>query len=281
MKYHLDKNNWTVILDDFDLKTATQADINYIAKLIADNCVVVVKDCFLTVEEELRIIKMFRDPKPVWALDSEEVIHCTISNSEQLIFRVTGELNEHGHAGLSAHPEEAIWHCDWMMFPQECPIIWMRGIRGTAGSETWWSNGILAYNDLDQQTKDLLEPLEIYVMNKRAHTYEDLTAGVVLEDYTFPAIHKSINGQKSLFFPFYQISHFKGMTVKESKPIVDRLADYVVQEKYCYKHKWEDGDLVLCNSWTTLHKRNEFHNMQSRLLHRAVFNFPEQDYTQE
>ena len=281
MNYYLDKNGWTIIIDDFDFKTATQEDINYIAQLIASNCVVVVKNCFLTVEEELRAIKLFKNPKPIWALDSDEVAHCTIPNSENLIFRVTGELNEHGRTGLSAHPEEAIWHCDWMMFPQECPIIWMRGIRGTAGSETWWNNGIIAYNDLDQKNKDLLETLTIFIMVDRAHTMEELDTGVLLETYTFKAIHKNIDGRNSLFFPFYQISHFEGMSKEDSKVIVDSLADYVVQDKYCYKHKWEDGDLVLCNSWTTLHKRNEFHNMQSRLLHRAVFDFPDQKYTKD
>ena len=279
MNYHLADNGWTVIIDNFDFKTATQDNVNEIARLIASNCVVVVKNCFLTIEEEVRAIKLFKNPKPIYAVDSEESLHCAVPNSERLVYRVTGELNEHGHTGLSAHPEEAIWHCDWIMFPQNCPIIWMRSLRGTSGSETWWSNGILAYNDLDQETKDMLEPLEIYIMRGRAHTFAELDCGTLLEDYTFKAIHKSISGQNSLFFPFYQISHFKGMSKEESKIIVDKLSDYVVQDKYCYKHHWEDGDLVLCNSWTTLHKRNEFHNMQARLLHRSVFDFPDQEYT--
>ena len=35
MNYHLHKNNWTVIVDNIDLKKATQEDVNLIAKLIA------------------------------------------------------------------------------------------------------------------------------------------------------------------------------------------------------------------------------------------------------
>ena len=40
VNYKLDKNNWTVIIEDFDMTTATQEDINHISKfwLAFNNC---------------------------------------------------------------------------------------------------------------------------------------------------------------------------------------------------------------------------------------------------
>jgi hypothetical protein len=37
LKYHLHKNDWTVILDEFDFAKATQDDINQLGCLLATN----------------------------------------------------------------------------------------------------------------------------------------------------------------------------------------------------------------------------------------------------
>ena len=63
MKYHIHENGWTVVLDDFDFSTATQDDINQISKLLATNTLVVAKKQKLTVEDELRVVNMFKDPE--------------------------------------------------------------------------------------------------------------------------------------------------------------------------------------------------------------------------
>jgi alpha-ketoglutarate-dependent taurine dioxygenase len=68
------------------------------------------------------------------------------------------------------------------------------------------------------------------------------------------------------------------MTKEESKNLIDELADYTVQEKYCYHHDWQDGDLVISEQWLGIHKRWRFEKIATRLLHRAVFDFPDQDY---
>ena len=59
ISYKLDKNKWTVIIEDFNMTSATQEDINYISKLIAKNTLVVIRNQRLSVEDEVRILKMF------------------------------------------------------------------------------------------------------------------------------------------------------------------------------------------------------------------------------
>ena len=69
------------------------------------------------------------------------------------------------------------------------------------------------------------------------------------------------------------------MTKEESQEIIDLIAPHTIQEKYCYHHDWRDGDIVISEQNLGIHKRWPFKHMKSRLLHRAVFDFPDQDYT--
>ena len=62
MNYSIHENGWTV-LADVDLKTITQDEVNQLARLIASNTCVVIRNQFLTVEEEMHVINMFKNPE--------------------------------------------------------------------------------------------------------------------------------------------------------------------------------------------------------------------------
>ena len=51
MDYHIHENGWTVILDNIDFNNANQDDINQIARLLATNTCVVVKNQNLSLQK--------------------------------------------------------------------------------------------------------------------------------------------------------------------------------------------------------------------------------------
>jgi alpha-ketoglutarate-dependent taurine dioxygenase len=114
---------------------------------------------------------------------------------------------------------------------------------------------------------------------ENAESVDKGDGGIAVEGYTPSVVHTNNAGKTGLFFPFLQISHFVGMTKEESQKIIQPLTEFTTQEKYCYHHDWEDGDLVLSEQWLGIHKRWRFEQIATRLLHRAVFDFPDQDYT--
>ena len=57
----------------------------------------------------------------------------------------------------------------------------------------------------------------------------------------------------------------------DARELYEILKDHVLQEKYMYKHEWQDGDLVLLEQNLLLHKRYYFENITDRLLHRVSF----------
>jgi len=281
MDYRIHENGWTVIFDNFDLRTATQENINQIARLLATNTCVVFKKQAMTVEDELRVIKMFKDPETYIEENDENYPHYWVPGTDGIITRVTGELNEHGIEGIAGFVDEMTWHCNHPYKEDRSPLVWLYGVKGTAGSRTSWNNNVLSYNDLDTATRDLLTPLKMITKKglENAEAVDKGDGGIAVEGYTPAVIHTNNAGKTGLFFPFLQISHFVGMSKEESQKIIQPLADFTTQEKYCYHHDWEDGDLVLSEQWLGIHKRWRFEQIATRLLHRAVFDFPDQDYT--
>jgi len=275
INYSVHENGWAVIVNDFDLRTATQRDIDQISKLLVTNTLVVVKKQTLTVKDEIDIIKMFHSPAVV-GLDE-----ITVPDSEGLLLRSGGWKDSAGVPGIAAHQEEMAWHFD---FPYHLkhwpPLVWLYAVSGATGSKTSWTNHVLAYNDLDQTIKDLLEPLNAVMLHdidfNVATFYKDADGtswphGTVL-DYT----HKIVTNGR-LFFPFNQIYNFVGMSREESKAIIIPIMEYLTQHKYQYTHDWEDGDVVFSDQYNGVHKRWPFKEIDNRLLHRATFEYTIKD----
>ena len=281
MNYRIHENGWTVIFDNFDLREATQDDINQIAKLLATNTLVVFKKQNLTVEDELRIVNMFDDPEP-WCSKEDFDWAFTVPGTNGLLARVTGEKDKDGNStGLADHIDEMIWHSNRPWQKERRSLIWLYGVKGTAGSITTWNNNILTYETLPIEKRELLKKLKICPLGGLDHEKMDeleTDENVFVSDAFFDVVQTNIAGKVGLFFPFLQINSFVGMTREESLPILTEIGEYTVQPQFCYDHHWEDGDLTIAEQWLGIHKRHRFEKIHQRLLHRAAFNFPNQNY---
>lgn len=286
MKHHIHENGWTVILDDFNFATATQDDINQIACWLATNTLVVAHNQnHLTVDDELRIGGMFGN-----MFRHDAIVHLPVyksvmvPGSDNQINRVTGELDEHGNPGLFGHVDDLDWHCNRPGIPTRKPLVWLLGIKGTVGSKTSWTNNILAYDDLTDDVKNNIKDLKMVCGWKKGNYSEfdfGKAKGGVTEDfnevYTPNIVHTNNGGKTGLFFPFLQFRNFVGYTEQESIEMLAPLRDHLLQDKYCYHHDWQDGDVILSEQWLGIHKRWKFDGMPTRVLHRIEVDFANTD----
>ena len=280
MNYRIHENDWTVIVDDFDLNTATQEDANQIARWLATNTLVFFKRQMFDVGDELRLIKMFKDPE-AWAdFGTDAYENYCVPNTNGLITRVTGEKNHKGETGLAGHVEEMLWHCNQPWKKDRRSLIWLYGVHGTSGSVTTWTNNILAYERLPKDEQDFLKTLKIVPRGGLQHEIAEVDMeNIYTTDAHHDVVQTNIAGKVGLFFPFLQIDSFVGMSREESLHILEKYGHYITQPEFCYDHHWEDGDLSIAEQWLGIHKRHRFEKIQNRLLHRAAFDFPDQDYT--
>lgn len=281
MKVRKNENSWAPIVEDIDLRVATQDEINEIAKLCAKNSLVVIKGQTLTVADEIKIAKMFKNPAPLFPPSDPDSYHCCVADSENLIYRINAKPNEYGMVGIGGYPEEMTWHCDhaWVEKEQETILIWIYAVSGSKGSRTSWNNNILSYKHLDPEIKKLVDPLQGVFKRHREHKANDPHTGVPIEEWAFPIVRPTLTGEKGLFFPTLQFDHFVGLSKEENDRLFEILKDHTIKEEFLHHHDWEDGDIVISDQWYGMHKRWAFENIEERLCHRIWFGYPDQDYT--
>ncbi len=280
--YKLHDNGWTVLAQNFNLKTASQEDINHIARLLSTNTLVVFKNQSLTTQDEVRIAKMFKDPQQFHTEidESPDVMFrgAEVDGSEKMALRVSGAKDEHGRTGIAGHTDEMQWHSNDQTTPNRKSLIWLYSVQGSKGSRTTYNNNILSYNSLDEETRRPLENLKLTILKEVSLREEHENDETQIENYTPPLVVENIAGKKGFYFPFLQISGFEGLSDEESQHIINWLSEYTTQEKFCYHHDWDDGDVVIAEQWLGIHKRWPFEAIEQRLLHRMAFEFPDQEY---
>jgi alpha-ketoglutarate-dependent taurine dioxygenase len=138
----------------------------------------------------------------------------------------------------------------------------------------------MSYNDLSDQDKSYYHDKKlINGFKKGAYSEEDFGKDEDVNYHFTPNLVYTNNaGQTGLFFPFLQIHQIDGMTEEESRQFIIKLRDHVLQEKYMYHHEWEDGDVVISEQWLGIHKRWEFKDIDSRLLHRIALDFSKANF---
>ena len=282
MNYRMHENGWTVIIDDFDMNDATQEDINFIAKLVSKHTLVTIKKQNLSLEKELEIIHMFKDPTPLFSKNDPSFIHTAV-DPDGIICRVTAAKNEHGQTGIGANPKDFDWHANVTWRKIREPVIWLHAIQGTKGSCTSYNNNVKTWDDLPRKFKDVIRDYKLIITGGVradgtpifAKDYEDRS-----EKFNHPLVYVSpLTGREGMFFPFLQVRGFEGVPQDEADEMIKWLADYTLQDKYVYHHEWDDGDITIADQWHGIHKRHHFVNLETRILHRAAVYYPDQDYS--
>lgn len=286
MKYNIHENGWTAIINNYDIKTATNTDINLISRLIAHQTLIVIKNQKLTFKDELDFINKFPNAKPAFQKHESAFKRSAADlnlDPSGLICRVTGQKNSDGETGIAGHEDEMAWHNNSPYDSERNSIVYLYAVHGSKGSRTTFNNTTLAYRDLDNTMKEKIKNLKcLYFSGINLQTGKHTDAQEnkeVVNDFTPPLVYTNIANKTGLYLSPYLLEKFTDLSVDDSKKIVDELFPFVIQEKYCYHHDWEDGDILLAEQWLGIHKRWKFKNIQTRLLHRAAMDFPEQDYT--
>lgn len=77
-------------------------------------------------------------------------------------------------------------------------------------------------------------------------------------------------GRKALFLGDDVISHVEGMDRAEGKALMDELLRHATSDRFCYRHRWRRGDLVIYDNRCTLHRATGYdENAHERTLLRT------------
>lgn len=162
---------------------------------------------------------------------------------------------EHWHADITfvEHPPIAT-----MLYAVEIPPV---------GGDTQFANQYLAYDTLSDGMKALLE-------GQRAIFEGSVAAAIAHQDEAPQAEHPVVithpeSGRKALFVGS-ATRHFVGMTVEESRPLIDWLLAHATRYEFTYRHAWSKGDIVIWDNRCALHYAIHDYGDAPRVLHRLT-----------
>jgi taurine dioxygenase len=207
-----------------------------------------------------------------------------------------GAVEEHplrSRRGVEGHPAVLVlenrpgqpgarndfWHSD-ISFADEPPgaSVLHALIVPEGHGDTMFCNMYAAYEDLSPGLRRMLDGLQAI------HTADALirrnneqgTDGKPIAEPPEPVAHPvvrthPVSGRKALYVNPYFTSHFAGMTVAESRPLIEYLAAHASRPENVYRHRWRAGDVLMWDNRCTMHYAvRDYDDTMPRLMHRTT-----------
>ena len=207
----------------------------------------------------------------------------SLTPQDQIAFaRRFGELEQHDFVkGMPEHPEiirvvrEAdestmnfggTWHCD--VTHQECPAMGsvLYGVDvPPAGGDTLFANQYLAFESLSAGMQRMLEGLTAVHTargpfapgGRSASNWKNMeveTSEKALNEMEHPVVRTHPEtGRKLLFVNRTFTIRFKGMTERESKPLLEQLFQHASHEQFTCRFQWTPGAVAFWDNRAVLH----------------------------
>jgi taurine dioxygenase len=78
-----------------------------------------------------------------------------------------------------------------------------------------------------------------------------------------------VTGRKCLFLGRRRGAYIPELDLAEGEALLDRLWAHATQERFCWTQTWQAGDLLLWDNRCVMHRRDEFDDRYSRIMHRT------------
>ncbi|MGH7093812.1 MAG: TauD/TfdA dioxygenase family protein [Stellaceae bacterium] len=170
-----------------------------------------------------------------------------------------------------------LWHSDssFKAVPSLCSLLSAR-IVPPEGGNTEFATMRAAYDALPDEIKDKLEGLvaeHSLVYSRETVSTESLTAEMKAE---LPGAWQTMvrvnpaDGRKSIYAGAHA-SHVIGRPRQEGRDFIKWLDEFATQPQFCYSHAWRQGDLVIWDNRSVLHRATAYDTLRhKRLMQRTT-----------
>ncbi|MEE2778581.1 MAG: TauD/TfdA family dioxygenase [Acidobacteriota bacterium] len=166
--------------------------------------------------------------------------------------------NKHDKGGIGEG--ELGWHTDLQYMPEPQVYSLLYGIEvPEGGGETEWCNMSLAYDGLEEATKERIAGL------KAIHWYSRRIPPVL---HPVVRLHP-ITRAKTLYVSPGLSRLIDGWQDDDGKALIQELAEHATQPRFCYLHEWRRGDALMWDNRCTMHRRRSFDTSQTRVVRRT------------
>jgi taurine dioxygenase len=226
----------------------------------------VVRDLQLDFSGLIDLAKAFGKPELVWDTGSR--------HPESPYIQV---MNSASQPGGGARSSSQFWHTDGS-FRERPTLTTLLAIQQLPqeGGDTLFVDTRSAYDDLPKATQDSIGSLRL----RYSYQYQLLGFQVkkygtgnheTAEDYPdvlHPAARAHpVTGRGSLYLDQLCVASVEGKQETEGRELLDLLYAHTLIETRIYRHFWREGDLLIWDNPSLMHRRGPYHR-GTRLLYR-------------
>lgn len=150
-------------------------------------------------------------------------------------------------------------------------------VAPSEGGDTEFANLFLAYEALPEAQKNQLADLRVIhcAVSANLKTFKQpsvldiqrwLRDGPPTEQ---PLVWTMADGRKSLVIGSTADS-IVGMELQQGRALLQELVEWCTQPQFCYRHRWQQGDMVIWNNPGMLHRAHPYTMDSGRLMHRTT-----------
>jgi len=203
------------------------------------------------------------------------------------ILRITNLLDKEGKP-LGIGDAGLFWHSDtsYTKDPCRCSLLYAIEVPAREGDrsygDTMFSSLTAAYEALDEGTRRRIDGLSAehsygkhYARMQAAGSKRpDLTEEQKREvpKVVHPVVRPHpVTRRKALYVNDGYTTHIIGMEAAESDALVKELVEQTIRPEFTYRHRWNEGDLLIWDNSSTQHLAiADYALPQRRLMHRTT-----------
>lgn len=259
-------------IDGLDLSEPTPDAIDLVRTALADHGVIFVRDQRLDPMQQVRLTAMFGEVLRVpyiAPLDGHPDVIAVLKEADEQRISTFG----------------GTWHSDFSFLDEPPGLTLLHAIEVPAtGGDTLWSSQVAAHDALSDAMQRLLAPLRAVqtgwphgtggpapgaaVSRSVVMTRNDPSAD---REVLHPVVRvHPITGRAALFVNPVYTQRFEGMTVEESRPLLQFLFDHAVRPEFTCRLRWTPGTLAIWDNRCLLHLAINDYDGRRRLLHRTT-----------
>jgi taurine dioxygenase len=247
-------------------------------EIIADALAIRSKLPALLFEHGLLVLREQRLTPVELVAIAEEFGACTHNKAlwqdHAAVLRVSNELGPDGQRTGILDSDVLEWHADGSHLYGDHDGVILFAQKSDNAATTTWADMSAAYRALDPSLRQCLNNtigVHDFFSSDAGYPLPEDVAGVLRE--RGPRRRKLIHDhpvteRRSLYVSPMFLSRLEGV----AGPIdLQWLAEFSTQGRFCYSHLWRDGDLILFDNLTTMHRRSALAG--ARTLLRVQFGY--------
>lgn len=208
---------------------------------------------------------------------------------EQIIYFSTLKYSDGRFVGGFAGGDDVDWHSDqtYQVRPATGAMLYGTEVPRDGG-DIYWANQYAAWERLPQDIQQLIDGrVGTYRYAKRYAMLNTLelkgkeasNAMLSLPDARHPlVVTHPRTGRKALYADQTTLVSIEGLSEQEAARVMPILFEAGGHPSHAYRHKIQNGDLLMWDNGCTMHRRDEMRLDQPRLMKRTTFRLPVSDY---